>query len=153
MTREEKCKLAIERGFTYNPENGEVLYRNKKKYIYNHFGYLKIYMYLKEDKKRIELKSHQFAWYWVNKECVEEIDHINGIRDDNRICNLRSVTRQQNQFNRKKVKGFYKGFYKDSIYYVSQIYINKKKIYLGYFNTEQEARNAYLQAKEKYHII
>jgi hypothetical protein len=152
MTREEKCKLAIERGFTYNPETGEVLYRNEKKYIYNHFGYLKIYMFL-EDKKRIQLKSHQFAWYWVNKECVEEIDHINGIRNDNRICNLRSVTRQQNQWNRKTAKGFYKDFYKDRIYYVAQIYINTKHINLGRYKTEQEARNAYLEAKQKYHVI
>jgi hypothetical protein len=31
--------------------------------------------------------------------------------------------------------------------------LNYKKIYLGDFNTEEEATNAYLEAKKKYHII
>jgi hypothetical protein len=151
MTREERCKLAIERGFTYNSETGKILYNGKNDYKYSHNGYLKLYLY--KDRKKYELRAHQFAWYWVNKECVEEIDHINGIRDDNRICNLRSVTRQQNQWNRTTAKGYYKQIYKDSIYYIAQIYINTKRINLGSYNTEQEARNAYLQAKEKYHVI
>lgn len=150
MTREEKCKLAIERGFTYNPETGEVLYKNTKKYIYNHRGYIKIYLYL-GNKKKQELKAHQFAWYNIYNECVNEIDHINGIRNDNRIINLRPVTRQQNQWNRKTAKGYYICKYKDSIYYEAQIYLNTKRIRLGSYKTEEEARNAYLAAKEIYH--
>lgn len=31
----------------------------------------------------------------------DQLDHINGVRDDNRIENLREVTSQQNNFNRK----------------------------------------------------
>ena len=151
MTREERCKLAIERGFTYNSKTGKILYNGKNNYIYIHNGYLELYLY--KDRKKNTLRAHQFAWYWVNKECVEEIDHINGIRDDNRICNLRSVTRQQNQWNRTTAKGYYKQTYKDSIYYRSQIYVNTKRIHLGSFSTEQEAKQAYLNAKEKYHII
>jgi phage tail tube protein FII len=151
MTREERCKLAIERGFTYNSETGKILYNGKNDYIYSHNGYLKLYVY--KDRKKYELIAHQFAWYWVNKECVQEIDHINGIRDDNRICNLRSVTRQQNQWNRTTAKGYYKQINKDSISYIAQIYINTKRIYLGLFNTEEEARTAYLAAKQIYHVI
>ena len=37
--------------------------------------------------------------------------------------------------------------------YASYITLNSKKIHLGYFDTEEEARNAYLKAKEKYHVI
>jgi hypothetical protein len=149
MTREEKCKLAIKRGFTYDSETGQIINKHKKQIKSNVKGYIIIQMRVAE--KNFNLYAHQFAWYWVNKECIEEIDHINGIRDDNRICNLKSVTRQQNQWNRKTAKGYCKKIYKDSIYYISQIKFNKKIIYLGCFNTEQEARNAYLQAKEKYH--
>jgi hypothetical protein len=151
MTREERCKLAIERGFTYDSETGLIYNRFGKIVGRNNYGYIKIALYL--NKKQYNLRAHQFAWYWVNKEYVEEIDHINGIRDDNRICNLRSVTRQQNQWNRTTAKGYYKQIYKDSIYYIAQISINTKPIYLGSYNSEEEARNAYLAAKQIYHVI
>jgi len=150
MTREERCELAIERGYTYDAETGFIYNRYMK--ILNNFNTAEyISIGLKFNKKRYGLYGHQFAWYWVNKECVEELDHINGIRNDNRICNLRSVTRQQNNWNRTKAKGYY--WSKNNQKWRAQIYLNKGQIHLGLFKTEQEARNAYLQAKEKYHII
>jgi len=149
MTREERCKLAIERGFTYDSETGLIYNRFGKIVGRNNYGYIKIALYL--NKKQYNLRAHQFAWYWVNKECVNEIDHINGIRNDNRIENLRSVTRNQNQWNRLTVKGYY--FNKVKNKWISRIKLNGKKIYLGSYNTEEEARNAYLAAKQIYHVI
>lgn len=151
MTREEKCKLAIERGYTYDPETGLVYNKYGKivNYINNNNGY--IYISLTVDRKTKNLASHQFAWYCVHKECVEQLDHINGVKTDNRICNLRAVTNQQNQWNRIKAKG-YSWFKRDSKWRAA-IKINKKDIYLGCFNTEEEARQAYLNAKEIYHVI
>lgn len=150
MTREEKCKLAIERGYTYDPETG-LIYNRYRKIVKNscNKGYFRLSLSINE--KKYKLLGHQFAWYWVNKECVKQLDHINGVRTDNRICNLRSVTNQQNQFNRTKAKG-YTWFKRDSKW-KSQIQLNNKSIYLGLFNTEQEARKAYLEAKEIYHKI
>jgi hypothetical protein len=150
MTREEKCKLAIERGFTYNSETGLVYNRYGKISKSIHLkGYLQIQITL--NKKKYNLLTHHFSWYWVYKECVECLDHINGIRNDNRICNLRSVTRNENQWNRKTAKGYH--YNKREKKWKAQIMFNSMQIYLGCFNTEQEARNAYLQAKEKYHVI
>jgi hypothetical protein len=148
MTREERCELAIERGFTYNSETGKIYSRfnNEIKFKERY-----IRMKLTLNKKQYFLSAHQFAWYFIYKECVEEIDHINGNRYDNRICNLRSVTRQQNQWNRKTAKGY--TWHKNNKKWESAIKVNKKRIYLGSFNTEEEARNAYLQAKEIYHKI
>lgn len=98
MTREEKCKLAIEKGFTYNQETGHVFgVLGKEIKSKDIKGY--IMLSLTKDKKHYTLKGHQFAWYWVNKECVTCLDHINRITNDNRICNLRSVTNKENLLN------------------------------------------------------
>jgi hypothetical protein len=77
------------------------------------------------------------------------IDHINGIRDDNRLENLRIVTHQQNCFNILNTKGYTKIGNK----YQARIMTNRKTIYLGYYDTEEEAKQTYLDAKKKYHII
>lgn len=78
-------------------------------------------------------------------------DHINSVKTDNRRCNLREVTTQQNAFNQPRAKGYY--FHKPSGKWMAYIRINAKLINLGYFEMEQEARAAYEQAKAIYHII
>ena len=46
--------------------------------------------------------EHRLIWLYHYGEWPKEcIDHINGIKDDNRIENLREATKQQNNFNRK----------------------------------------------------
>lgn len=150
MTREEKCKLAIERGYTYDPKTGLIYNRFGKLITYKSYNrYVQFTLSLNNIKYK--LFAHQFAWYWVNKECVEEIDHINSIKYDNRIENLRAVTKHQNQWNRQKVKGY--TYDKNRKKWKSNLEYNNKKIYLGYYNTEDEARQAYLNAKQIYHVI
>ena len=150
MTREEKCELAIEKGFIYNPKNG-LVYSKKGKIITRERPNGYVYIGIKDSKIGfINIRAHQFAWYWVNRECVEQIDHINGIRNDNRICNLRAITPIKNLWN-TKAKGYC--WSKRNKKWQARIGYNKKTIYLGYFNTEIEAQRAYLEAKQKYHVI
>ena len=150
MTREEKCKLAIERGYTYNSETG-IIYSRLGKIVKTKQTNGYIYMYLYENQKNINLLGHHFAWYCFYRNCnTNQIDHINGIRTDNRILNLRNVTSKQNSWNRTKAKGYYWNKHRNK--WQAQIKGNKS-INLGYFNTEEEARNAYLAAKEKLHVI
>lgn len=82
---------------------------------------------------------------------TQQIDHINGIRDDNRLENLRIVNNQQNQWNRNNDKGY--TFNSKFNKFQARIHKNKKVISLGYFDTEEEARQAYLDAKQIYHAI
>mgnify|MGYP003655080526 CR=1 FL=1 len=82
---------------------------------------------------------------------TNDIDHENGIKTDNRVENLRQVTHQQNQWNRTKAKG-YTFRKRDKIWY-AQIQINGKQLHLGSYDTEEEARTAYLRAKEIHHVI
>jgi hypothetical protein len=149
MTRKEKCELAIEKGFTYNPETGKVYGIYGKEITSEGNGYIKINLTL--NNKNYYLKGHIFAWYFINKTVVKQIDHINGIRLDNRICNLRSVTHQQNQWNKTKAKGYC--WNKKANKFQASIRINNKQIYLGLFEKEEDANAIYLEAKKQYHII
>lgn len=79
------------------------------------------------------------------------IDHINGIKIDNRIENLRCITVQKNTFNRHNTKGY--SWNERAKKWKGHILLNGKPIHLGYHDTEEDARNAYLRAKEQYHII
>ena len=79
------------------------------------------------------------------------IDHENHTRDDNSNENLRVVTNQQNQFNRSNVKGY--SWNKKAKKWVARIMLDGKTIYLGLFETEEDAHKAYLEAKAIYHII
>ena len=74
----------------------------------------------------------------------KEIDHINRNKSDNRIENLRAVSRSENNRN-KEVRGYYKQDGK----YRAQISINNINQNLGLYVTECAARLAYLMAKLK----
>ena len=95
-------------------------------------------------------KAHRLIYIMFNGHIPNrlQIDHINGIRNDNRIENLRVVTNQQNQFN-KKVKGV--DFHKKTSKWRARITRDKQLHHLGLFDTEEEARQAYLKAKKIYH--
>jgi hypothetical protein len=79
------------------------------------------------------------------------VDHIDGNRQNNKLENLRMVTHQENHFNRTKAKGYC--WDKNAGKWHAQITLNGKNKNLGYFNTEAEARDAYLEAKKIMHII
>jgi hypothetical protein len=78
------------------------------------------------------------------------VDHINRDRLDNRVENLRLATYQQQSFN-TGAKGY--TFIKRANKWQAAICHNNNKMYIGRYNTEAEASQAYLNAKELYHII
>lgn len=87
-----------------------------------------------------------------------QIDHINHNGLDNRNENLRTVSASQNQhnrsgkirnLNRNKFTSYYPGvaWHKNRNRWQASIKLNMLNIYLGIFDTELEAANAYLRAK------
>ena len=92
--------------------------------------------------------AHRLAWYLMHGEFPkDQIDHMNSVRGDNRLCNLRVVTHAQNSQNMKKAKGT--AFERKLGKWQARIYFQKNKIYLGLFNTEEEAHQAYLAKKRE----
>ena len=84
-----------------------------------------------------------------------QTDHINSIRADNRVENLQYITPQQNTQKRKTMNGrIVKGYYLTKYgTYRARITLDCKTIHLGCYDTEAEARQAYTDAKLKYHNI
>ena len=123
----------------------------------NGTGYINIDLTNKDKKRkqfqlhRIVYKAYNPSWDIMNGITDNSIDHIDGNKLNNNIDNLRVVTNQENQFNNTKAKGYY--FHKGNNKWMAYINRDGKKIHLGYYDTEEEARQAYLTAKEKYHII
>jgi len=141
--------MAIRKGYKYNPETGQVFGATGKELIATHSkGYRVMTL---TDGKTYVLLAHQFAWYWVHKEVVDKIDHINEIKSDNRIVNLRPTNNQGNHFNRTKHKGYY--WNNSSKKFHAIIMVFGIRICLGFYDYETEAKEAYLKGKEYYHVI
>ena len=105
---------------------------------------------------RREYRVHQLVFLYHHGYIPKEIDHINGIRDDNRIENLRECTRSQNQYNsikRKNTTSKYKGVHWNSArrMWMGQLGLNKKQIYLGLFDDEETAAQVVQIARIKHH--
>ena len=85
-----------------------------------------------------------------------EIDHIDGDVTNNRIENLRSVTRQQNQYNTKLQKNSLStaknvSWFKQTNKWKVQMRINKFKTHLGYFDSLELAELVATEARAKFH--
>lgn len=101
-------------------------------------------------------KAHRLAWLYVYGVWpTDQIDHINRIRTDNRIANLREVSHKQNNQNRSKPSNNTSGhpgvsWHKQRSKWLAHIKHNQKKIHLGCFNTIEEAIAARKAAEKLY---
>jgi len=141
----------------YNPYSGLFLWKiragaramigTEAGHIYNGYRFIKF--------KGRHYRAHRLAWLIVYGEWPLEIDHINGIRHDNRMKNLRVVTSQENNRNRTIPSNNTSGVMGVSWNitakkWKAKIEGNGKQIYLGIFNLKEDAIKARKEAEIKY---
>ena len=139
MTQEELTLLA-----KYRLEDG-VVYgaRGRLNGVKMPNGYMATRVWIGDKCKRILL--HRLVFLLTNGYLPKTVDHINRIRDDNRPENLRAADNRQQQANRcasgftKRVKRYAKPRYE----------VNCDHKYIGVFDTEEEAKAAYIKAKKE----
>ena len=150
----------LQRVVFYNPETG--VFVNKVKRIPCYVGKVlgtkdpKGYIRIGIHKKTYS--AHKLAWLYVYGHFpTKQIDHINGIRNDNRIVNLRDIPPQWNTQNQHKApKNSKTGFLgvswsKQKNKFRACITVNGKQKHLGFFQCKQQASIAYESSKCKYH--
>jgi hypothetical protein len=104
-------------------------------------------------------RAHRLAWMYVYGKFPENfIDHVNGIVTDNRIENLRDVDNRTNGENQRRATKQNKssgvlGVSREQGHkrWRAHIGVNGKQVHLGYFDTIEEASDAYITAKRKIH--
>lgn len=103
--------------------------------------------------------GQRLAWlYTFGRWPTDEIDHINGDPSDNKLQNLRDVTRSANMHNQRHAHKGNKwsqllGAHWNSRQraWTSSIRTNGRLIYLGVFATDKDAHDAYVSAKRALH--
>ena len=147
--------------FEYVPETGKLLWKKvnsnavKVGQEAGHLsqGYIRTYV------KGKQVMVHKIIWALTYNEWPDgDIDHINMNRADNRLSNLRKVTRSENFYNRTKYKNNttgYKGVtahtVKNGTKFVARIRYDNKQKYIGIYNSPEEAKAAYDEAAKLYH--
>jgi len=157
MTKAELKKLCNEY-LNYNPLTGIITWIKKtstKVVVGREAGCLsRGYRAIKL--KGVIHRSHRLAFLMAWDFMPIEIDHINGIRDDNRLCNLRECTGSENQYNKgshKNNTSGYKGvsWHNNDKKWHARLNHKGKTKYLGSFNCKHQAAKEYNKAALKYH--
>jgi hypothetical protein len=131
--------------FSYNPLTGLLYWRETGRQA----GYKTCNGYWGLQFQCHSYQQHRIVFSWLSSQPLSpylQVDHINGVRLDNRGWNLRTATHQQNQMNKVDLNphGF-RGvtWYRRQQCWRAQIKHLGQKYHLGYFATAEEAHAAY----------
>lgn len=108
-------------------------------------GYRRLCLMVNGVRKNLYLHRLIASAFKPNPNNYQFVDHINGIRTDNRIDNLNWVNAQQNQHNMRSAKGYCFDNQKNK--WKAYIKCDCKAKHLGFFDTEAEAHQAYCTAR------
>jgi hypothetical protein len=101
--------------------------------------------------------SHLAIFYVTGEWPYGEVDHVNndGPKADDRLCNLRSASKQENGANRGKNRNNTSGYKRVSWAgwankWRTSVKVHGRQIHIGYFDTRQKAHLAYRDAARKH---
>lgn len=119
-------------------------------------GCLKPKGYISIRYKNQYYQAHRLIYMWHFGDFKEDIDHFDGNKANNRIENLRKATDTQNQYNKKigrnNISGIKGVFWaKDYQKWEARIKVNKKPIYVGRYNSLEEAKIAIEKFRQEHH--
>jgi hypothetical protein len=111
-------------------------------------GYLQVG--LTKNRKQKQLLVHQliyfaFSGFYSNREL--QIDHINGIKTDNRLKNLQILCRRENTSKSVEKDGKMTGAFRNGNKWISRISVKNRIINIGNYNSQIEAHCAYIHYK------
>jgi hypothetical protein len=146
----------------YNPETGIFtwkVFRAGKAVAGSVAGKINSHGYREIRVDGARIGAHRLAFLYVlGRLPKKQVDHKNGIRDDNRMENLREASTAENMQNLRKANADNKssGLLGASWYgltkkWQARIRVEGKQIHIGYFDTAEEAHAAYLKAKAELH--
>ena len=122
-------------------------HRNTKGYIQISLGY--------EDGKKVRHRAHRLAWlYMTGASPDHEVDHLNGVRDDNRWSNLRAASSGENNRNRCGLVGTssgIKGVHQSKGRWICQCQTNGKRVTMGPFDDLELAEFVIQEYRTSHH--
>lgn len=146
--------------FSYDPQSGRLIWRKRSGNkatagVVAGNKQSNGYRYIQFQGK--SYREHRLVWAICKGEsAVGDLDHVNGVRDDNRIENLRDIGRSGNAQNERRARKSNKstgilGVYKAGDKFRAIITANGRRVDLGRFDTAEHAQDAYLTAKRSLH--
>lgn len=157
----EKTVKELARRFSYDPATGVLRYRvspARRIKVGQVAGRLSDKGYLIVTVAGKCFQAHRIAWAIAHGRWPKEIDHINGKRDDNRLCNLRECDRAENMQNKVRYSSNTSGhpgvnWFKPDRRWVARISVRGRRYFLGSFATKNEAVAARNAAKAELHTF
>ena len=155
MTQDELKKI-----LSYDPETGLFHWRIKpsKRFTAGMQAGSSVNGYIRIHTNGRQYGAHRLAWLYIHGvEPEHQIDHINGNPSDNRIVNLRQATALENAQNiRRPQKNDSHGnlgvtYDSKKKLWRTRISVNGTRKYIGKFKTQEQAAQAYLEAKRTMH--
>ncbi len=136
--------------FAYDPDTGQITRNGAHTGTINNQGYLRIHI------EGIHVQGHRLAWFLHYGKAPEgQIDHVNGNRADNRICNLRDVTASLNRMNQRLRSDNTSGrtgviYHSTQKRWIAQICVLGKRKQIGSFRSRDDAVAAREEAQSQF---